>query len=52
MVGLADGRMQAISLDYTAVKNGFELAGIKSTPELWSDLQFIEHGAKAAINEE
>lgn len=50
MVGLADGRMRALGLDYAGVQAGLALAGIAMTPELWADVQVIEAGAKAAIN--
>ena len=52
VIALADGREKAIGLDYPAVKVGLEMAGIEVTPALWSDLQMIEIGARAAMNGE
>lgn len=52
VIALADGRKEAIGLDYPAVKVGLEMAGITVTPALWSDLQMIEIGARAAMNGE
>ena len=40
-----------LALDYTAVKAGFEMAGIRLTPAQWGDVQLIESGACAALNE-
>jgi hypothetical protein len=39
-----------LGLDYTAVRAGFALSGIEMTPDLWSDVQSIETGARAALN--
>ena len=49
----AVGQTRAIylSLDYTAVRAGFDLAGIALTPAQWGDVQLIEAGAVAALNE-
>ena len=40
-----------LGLDYTAVRAGFDLAGITLTPAQWADVQMIEAGAVAAMNE-
>lgn len=39
-----------LGLDYTAVRAGLDLAGIEVTPDLWSDVQLIEAGARRALN--
>ncbi|MEL7166969.1 MAG: DUF1799 domain-containing protein [Pseudomonadota bacterium] len=52
VIALADGGEKAIGLDYSGVKVGLDLAGIEVAPELWSDLQMIEIGARAAMNGE
>jgi len=49
---MADGTQRAIGLDYPAAKVGLEMAGIEVTPALWSDLQMVEIGARAAMNGE
>ena len=38
-------------LDYTAVRAGLKMAGIALTPAQWGDVQLIEAGAVAALNE-
>ncbi len=43
--------MTATGLDYAGARAGLDLAGIAVTPALWADLQIIEHGAIAAMNE-
>jgi len=43
--------MTATGLDYAGARAGLDLAGIAVTPALWADLQSIEHGAIAAMNE-
>lgn len=45
----AKGRF--FGLDYTAVRAGFDLAGLEVTADLWSDVQLIEAGALKALNE-
>ena len=52
MIALADGREKAVGLDYPAVRAGREMAGTEVTPVLWSALQMIEIGARAAMNGE
>lgn len=39
-----------LGLDYTAVRAGFDLAGLTLTPAEWADVQTIEEGARAALN--
>ena len=39
-----------LGLDYTAVRSGFRMAGIKVTPELWDQIRFVEWGACNALN--
>lgn len=52
ITGRADGGLHASGLDYAGVAKGFEMAGIAVSPALWSDLQMIEIGARAAMNGE
>ncbi|MBW4708620.1 DUF1799 domain-containing protein [Roseobacter sp. YSTF-M11] len=52
IVARADGPMHAVGLDYAGVRDGLKLARIKPSPALWSDLQMIEIGARAAMNGE
>lgn len=52
IVSLAEGGLHAVGLDYQGVKVGLELAGTEITPALWSDLQMVEIGARAAMNGE
>lgn len=40
-----------LGLDYGAARAGLDLAGIAVSPEVWADVQLIEAGAKAALNE-
>lgn len=40
----------AIGLDYAGARAGLRLAGLKVTPDLWSDVQVIEAAAIAALN--
>ncbi len=40
----------AIGLDYAGARAGLRLAGLKVTPDLWSDVQVIEAAAVAALN--
>ncbi len=51
-LALADGSVLRTGLDYTAVRAGFDLAGVAMTPELWTHIQLIEFGAKEASNED
>lgn len=41
-----------VGLDYAAADVGLRRAGIETTPDLWSELQGIETGAVAALNED
>jgi len=50
IIGQADGTRFAVGLDYAGVKAGLKLAGVKVTKKLMADLQFIELGARAAMN--
>jgi hypothetical protein len=52
VVAPGDGTLRLTGLDYTAVNVGLEKAGVDVTPALWSDIQLIEAGARAASNEE
>lgn len=45
------GGMVVIGLDYTAARNGLEMAGRDITPALWQELTAIEAGAVAAFAE-
>lgn len=47
-MGMGPGH--ALGLDYTAARAGLRLAGMKVTPDLWSDVQVIEAAACAALN--
>lgn len=44
------GSVHWIGLDYGAVRDGLELAGIEMTPETWADLKLIEAGACNELN--
>ena len=44
------GERRALGLDYTAVRAGFDMAGIKITPAVWNQVQLIELGARNALN--
>ena len=46
--GMAGERV--LGLDYTAVKAGFDLAGIVCTAPLWADIRVLEAAAVAAMN--
>ncbi|MGC9368712.1 MAG: DUF1799 domain-containing protein [Paracoccaceae bacterium] len=50
VVGLAEGGLLTIGLNYTAASAGLELAGIELDPETWARVRIIEQGAKAAMN--
>ncbi|MEJ0012788.1 MAG: DUF1799 domain-containing protein [Bauldia sp.] len=45
------GRIVYLGLDYAGARAGLDAAGIDVTPELWADLQTMEHAAAAALNE-
>lgn len=42
--------LKVIGLDYTAVKAGFDLAGIDCPPAVWADVRVIESAAMVAFN--
>ncbi len=44
------GTGHVLGLDYTAVRAGFDLAGVSVTPDLWAEVQLIEAGARRALN--
>lgn len=50
IIAQADGSKYAIGLDYPGVETGLKMAQIGTTATLWSDLQMIEIGARAAMN--
>jgi len=50
VVASAAGPLFFCGLDYTAVRAGFDLAGITPSPGLWADVQLIEAGALGALN--
>lgn len=50
-IALAPGPVMTLGLDYAGVKAGLKLAGIKMKPDLWAQVQVIEQGARAALNE-
>lgn len=52
IIARADGSERAIGLDYAGVETGLKMAQVKVTASLWSDLQMIEIGARAAMNGE
>jgi len=39
-----------LGLDYTAVRAGFDLAGLSITPLVWDQVRLIEAGALQALN--
>lgn len=39
-----------LGLDYAAARAGLDLAGIEMTPDLWSEVQEIEAGARTGLN--
>jgi hypothetical protein len=45
------GGVAMTGLDYAGARAGLDLAGIAMTPALWADVQVIERGALAAMNE-
>ena len=49
-IGRADGSVFTQGLDYSGARDGLALAGIDVTPEIWSQVRFIELGAKDALN--
>lgn len=51
MIARADGPVIAVGLNYAGARAALDLAGITATPALWSDVQVIEQGARAAMNE-
>jgi len=50
MVARAEGGSRAVGLDYGAAEIGLKLAGIDVAPEVWTQVQLIEIGARAAMN--
>lgn len=50
VVGFESSRMIWQGLDYSAARAGFELAGIKMTPDLWDEVRTIEAGAAEELN--
>lgn len=40
-----------IGLDYTGCSAAWDMAGVEITPQQWAEIQLIEAGAKAALNE-
>ena len=40
-----------VGLDYAAARVALDLAGLSVTPAEWADVQMIEAGARAALNE-
>lgn len=48
-MAIGEGAM-ALGLDYAGARAGIRLAGLKVTPDLWSDVQVIEAAAVAALN--
>lgn len=50
VVAKADGSVVTMGLNYAGAQAALDLAGISATPELWSDVQIIELGARAAMN--
>ena len=46
------GGIEVVGLDYAAVRDGLAMAGFDLDTETWAELQLIEAGAVAAINED
>ncbi len=49
-VSMADGRLHWLGLDYSAVRDGFDMAEIKVPADIWRGVQVMERAAKAALN--
>lgn len=49
-LALADGRVLATALDYTAVRNGLVMAGRRITPVQFAGIRVMEQAAIAALN--
>lgn len=52
VIARADGSERVIGLRYGDATVGLRNAGIEVTPALWTDLQMVEIGARAAMNGE
>jgi hypothetical protein len=50
VVSLAQGGLMWVGLDYSGVRAGLRGAGLKLTPDQWSEMQMIETGALNALN--
>lgn len=48
--GPMGGKTVWLGLDYSAVRNGLDLAGIALPPEQWAEFQLIELGATEELN--
>ncbi|WP_366847302.1 DUF1799 domain-containing protein [Pseudophaeobacter sp.] len=49
-IGLADGSTRSLGLDYGGARAAWDLAGVEMNPELFGQVQIIEHGALAEWN--
>lgn len=47
---LVDGRVHWFGLDYSAVRAGYEMAGLTIAPRVWAGVQVMERAASAAMN--
>lgn len=46
------GGIEVVGLDYAAVRDGLAMAGLDLDADTWAELQLIEAGAVAAMNED
>ncbi len=49
---LGQTRTRWLGLDYAAVRDGLDLAGISVTPVVWEELRLIEAGAVSELNKD
>lgn len=49
-VGLADGRVHWLGLDYAGAQVGLQLAELVVTPAIWAGVRVMESAAKAVLN--
>lgn len=52
ITAFAMGGMRRTGLDYSAARDGLELAGFDVTPDLWAGILIIEAGALDAQSED
>lgn len=51
VIAPAGGGIFYSGLDYSAVDRGWHMAGVAVTPDLFTEVQIIEAGARVALNE-